>query len=127
MIRLGRKYEIAPLKEDALALLKKAFPVTVDDHSEYVWETRLAFPEGPLYDHDGKKLAAVLRLAYECSIRTILPLVFLQLLTLDLVSADLSQHSLCLTTLQSHLGYHILPTEWSRHPIRRAPSVHARS
>ncbi|TEB24220.1 hypothetical protein FA13DRAFT_1638894, partial [Coprinellus micaceus] len=34
MIRLGRKYEIARLKEDALGLLKKAFPVTLDDHSE---------------------------------------------------------------------------------------------
>jgi hypothetical protein len=94
MIRLGRKYEIAQLKEDALGLLKKAFPVTLDDHSEYVWEAYLAFPEDPVYDHDGKKLAAVLRLAYECNIRTILPLVVLQFLTLDLVSGDLFYQSL---------------------------------
>ncbi|KAJ3512110.1 hypothetical protein NMY22_g15433 [Coprinellus aureogranulatus] len=82
MIRLGRKYEIQHLKDEGLRRLKRQYPSDLDEHGAldpdvYV---HVGFNEpGP----DGKELSginslfAVLNLAHEFSIRSILPAVYL--------------------------------------------------
>lgn len=88
MLRLGKKYEIDHLKDDALARLKGGFPKTLEGYCAahaYGW-THFDFPSDSLYDTVCKKLSAVVRLAHECRSQSILPSLYMEFMGTDLVS-----------------------------------------
>lgn len=87
MLRVGKKYEIDHLKDDALARLKAGFPTTLDEYCEiqdFGW-THFDFPTDEVYTTDCKKLCAVVRLAHECGLQTILPSLYMMFMTTDVV------------------------------------------
>lgn len=91
MIRLGRKYEIDFMKDEALSRLKREFPTTLeefDDVDRTGW-THFTFPTDTVHDRECKKLYAMIRFAYECNIRSILPSLYVELMgpARDLVRA----------------------------------------
>mgnify|MGYP001157852887 CR=1 FL=1 len=65
ILRLGRKYQIASLRDQAYASLKKEIPVSLDDVSR-----------APRREIDFHFLAELINLALECDIQTVLPVAY---------------------------------------------------
>ncbi|KAJ3528880.1 hypothetical protein NMY22_g9225 [Coprinellus aureogranulatus] len=78
MMRLGKKYEIDHLREQALARLKREFPCTLAEYNELDtrdW-THFLFPYDETYDTGHKMKLSMVNLAHECNLNTILPALY---------------------------------------------------
>ena len=98
MIRLGRKYEILSLRDEALTPLRREFPVALDEHEklpvrrhpDLPW-THFTFPSDQKHQHNYQKMHAIIQLAHECSIQSILPALYLSYAAREMVSRSLPE------------------------------------
>ncbi|KAJ3532844.1 hypothetical protein NMY22_g7579 [Coprinellus aureogranulatus] len=85
MIRLGKKYELTHVRDVGLAQLKKEFPESLEDCDRI-----LDSPGSPNFlflphsDDIIEQFLEVIKLAHECSIQSILPVVYLRVAGYDL-------------------------------------------
>ena len=89
MLRIGKKYEIQHLRDQALAVMKQELPANLDKFDEvYTDWTHLDFPLDDVYDTGAKQHATIVNLANECGVQTILPVAYSLLASTDLVSSS---------------------------------------
>jgi hypothetical protein len=89
MLRIGKKYEIQHLRDQALAVLKQEHPIKLDDYDKVSddW-THFKFPFDDIYDTGVKRHAEIVKLESECGVQTIPPVAYLLLVARDLVSSS---------------------------------------
>ena len=83
MIRLGRKYEIACLRDEGLARLKREFPTTLEEYDRLPDDyTNFTFPPAR---RGLDAIVDIINLALESNIQSILPAVYLHATAYPLV------------------------------------------
>ncbi|KAJ3532840.1 hypothetical protein NMY22_g7578 [Coprinellus aureogranulatus] len=95
MLRLGKKFDIEHLKTEALSRLKAEFPTTLDEFCRVCdagW-TRIDCRFDETYDDRWKVRCALIRLALECGVQSVLPALYMHMMAMDLVrSPKLNVH-----------------------------------
>ena len=77
MLRIGRKYQIAHLRQDAILQLKEWFPFTLEQARKSPWFKADTSEEGATADHPARHEAiALVNVLQECDAEVFLPQVF---------------------------------------------------
>ena len=95
MLRLGKKYEIQHLKDHALAVLKREFPINLEDYDKVYADPDWTHFKSLLDDLGDARLrmerhAEIVELGAECGVQTIIPVAYLRLVSRALVSSSTS-------------------------------------